>query len=138
MRIAAAEKKNLPELVTLGDLRGAFHNHTTASDGSNTLEDMAAAELSDGRRLTATGVLAEIQRLRQFANASGRLGDDRKVIPQLPSNKIEWLIDFMQERQDTGAKGGAGKSVRVPGACVGCSSTANTRSAAPMPSAPAW
>jgi hypothetical protein len=30
-------------LVELGDLRGAFHNHTTASDGRNTLTEMAAA-----------------------------------------------------------------------------------------------
>jgi DNA polymerase (family 10) len=33
----------LPRLVELSDLRGAFHNHTTASDGEATLEQMAAA-----------------------------------------------------------------------------------------------
>jgi SNF2 family DNA or RNA helicase len=58
----------------------------------------------DGRTLTATGVLAEITRLRQFANAAGRLGPDRSVLPALPSNKLEWLVDFMQEREGTGAK----------------------------------
>jgi SNF2 family DNA or RNA helicase len=68
------------------------------------MEDMGAATLADGVRITATGVLAEISRLRQFANASGRMGDDRHIIPELPSNKIEWLIEFMQERQGTGAK----------------------------------
>ncbi len=41
--IEAAEKGELPQLVELGDLRGAFHNHTTASDGSNTLREMAGA-----------------------------------------------------------------------------------------------
>ncbi len=41
--IEAAEKGELPRLVELGDLRGAFHNHTTASDGRNTLAEMAAA-----------------------------------------------------------------------------------------------
>jgi DNA polymerase (family 10) len=41
--IEAAEAGELPRLVELGDLRGAFHNHTTASDGSNTLAEMAAA-----------------------------------------------------------------------------------------------
>jgi len=41
--IEAAEKGELPRLVTLGDLRGAFHNHTSASDGRNTLAEMAAA-----------------------------------------------------------------------------------------------
>ncbi len=41
--IDAAEKGELPRLVEVGDLRGAFHNHTTASDGRNTLAEMTAA-----------------------------------------------------------------------------------------------
>jgi len=41
--IEAAERGNLPRLIELADLRGAFHNHTTASDGRNTLAEMAAA-----------------------------------------------------------------------------------------------
>jgi DNA polymerase (family X) len=41
--LAAAEKHALPKLVELGNLRGTFHNHTTASDGRSTLEEMAAA-----------------------------------------------------------------------------------------------
>ncbi|MSU68517.1 MAG: histidinol-phosphatase [Opitutia bacterium] len=41
--IEAAERDALPRLVELADLRGAFHNHTTASDGRNTLVEMTAA-----------------------------------------------------------------------------------------------
>jgi DNA polymerase (family X) len=41
--IAAAERGEIPRLVELADIRGAFHNHTTESDGSNTLQEMAAA-----------------------------------------------------------------------------------------------
>ena len=41
--IEAAEAGELPKLVELTDLRGAFHNHTTASDGRNTLAEMVAA-----------------------------------------------------------------------------------------------
>ncbi|MDE3084722.1 MAG: DNA polymerase/3'-5' exonuclease PolX, partial [Verrucomicrobiota bacterium] len=41
--IEVAERGELPRLIELGDLRGAFHNHTTASDGRNTLNEMAAA-----------------------------------------------------------------------------------------------
>ena len=41
--IEAAEAGELPRLVEPGDLRGAFHNHTTASDGRNTLAEMTAA-----------------------------------------------------------------------------------------------
>lgn len=40
--IEAAEADLLPVLVEPGDLRGAFHNHTTASDGASSLEDMVA------------------------------------------------------------------------------------------------
>jgi len=41
--IEAAEKGEIPRLVELGDLRGAFHNHTTSSDGRNTLAEMTGA-----------------------------------------------------------------------------------------------
>jgi DNA polymerase (family 10) len=41
--IEAAEKGQIPKLVELGDIRGAFHNHTTESDGSSTLLEMAGA-----------------------------------------------------------------------------------------------
>lgn len=41
--IEAAEQGDLPELVTLADLQGAFHNHTNESDGRNTLAEMATA-----------------------------------------------------------------------------------------------
>jgi DNA polymerase (family 10) len=41
--IEVAEKGEIPRLVELSDIRGAFHNHTTESDGSNTLAEMAAA-----------------------------------------------------------------------------------------------
>jgi DNA polymerase (family 10) len=41
--IDAAEGGKLPKLIQLTDLRGAFHNHTTESDGDHTLDQMAAA-----------------------------------------------------------------------------------------------
>jgi DNA polymerase (family 10) len=41
--IEAAERGQIPRLVELGDIRGAFHNHTTESDGNNTLAEMVAA-----------------------------------------------------------------------------------------------
>jgi DNA polymerase (family 10) len=40
--VEAAEKNELPDLLELEDLRGCFHNHTTASDGRNTLEEIVA------------------------------------------------------------------------------------------------
>ncbi len=39
----AASSGKLPRLIELENLRGTFHCHTTASDGHNTLEEMATA-----------------------------------------------------------------------------------------------
>ncbi len=39
--IEAGEENNLPDLITVEALNGAFHNHTTLSDGEATLEQMA-------------------------------------------------------------------------------------------------
>jgi DNA polymerase (family X) len=39
--IEKAEKNTLPHLVTYTDLKGTLHNHSTWSDGVNTLEEMA-------------------------------------------------------------------------------------------------
>lgn len=39
--IEAAKKKTLPILITDSDIKGCFHNHSTYSDGENTIEEMA-------------------------------------------------------------------------------------------------
>ena len=46
--IEAAADHSLPRLVELTQLRGTFHNHTTASDGRDTLEAMAAEAIDLG------------------------------------------------------------------------------------------
>ena len=46
--LEAARVGALPELVRLEDLRGDLHCHTVASDGRNTIEQMAAAALARG------------------------------------------------------------------------------------------
>src|SRR5205823_5982641 len=46
--LAAAAAGRLPELITLGDLRGDLHCHTVASDGRNTVEQMAQAAQARG------------------------------------------------------------------------------------------
>jgi DNA polymerase (family X) len=86
--IEAAEKDEIPRLVELSDLRGAFHNHTSATDGSNTLAEMAAAAealgweylgiadhskssrqargLSEERLLKQVDQIAELNKSRRF------------------------------------------------------------------------
>jgi DNA polymerase (family 10) len=51
----AAEKHELPELVEAGDVQGVFHNHTTYSDGANTVEEMALAAKALGLKYLGIG-----------------------------------------------------------------------------------
>jgi DNA polymerase (family 10) len=46
--IAAAEKDELPELLTRDQIRGCLHNHTLASDGQDSLSAMAQAAAEQG------------------------------------------------------------------------------------------
>jgi DNA polymerase (family 10) len=85
--IAAAESGPLPELVRLEEVRGVFHNHTDASDGRHTLEEMAAAAAARGweylgiadhsqaswqaHGLDEARLRAQLAAIRRF-NASGR------------------------------------------------------------------
>jgi len=85
--IEAAEKDGLPRLLEESDIRGVFHNHTTASDGHNTLEEMTEAAQSLGleylgiadhskssvqaRGLTEERLAAQIEEIKKL-NASGK------------------------------------------------------------------
>ena len=74
--IQAARAGRLPQLVTLADLRGDLHVHTKASDGHNTIAEMARAAQAQGleyiaitdhsRRLTVAHGLDPQQLLRQI------------------------------------------------------------------------
>jgi DNA polymerase (family X) len=46
--LSAAREEGLPELISLDDIRGDLHAHTTLSDGRNSLEEMAAAARERG------------------------------------------------------------------------------------------
>ncbi len=49
----AAESDKLPELVEVDDIRGDLHMHTTASDGKNSILEMAEAAKKLGRKYIA-------------------------------------------------------------------------------------
>jgi len=51
--IEAAEKRSLPELITVEDLRGDVHMHTIETDGKNTIEEMAEAARERGHEYMA-------------------------------------------------------------------------------------
>jgi len=46
--LKAAREGKLPELVTVADIRGDLHSHTTLSDGRNSLDEMAEAARDRG------------------------------------------------------------------------------------------
>ncbi len=51
--IAAAEKHALPKLIELKDIKGDLQMHTTASDGKNSIEEMAEAARALGHEYIA-------------------------------------------------------------------------------------
>src|SRR5271168_1396757 len=51
--IAAAEQHKLPHLITLKDMKGDLQMHTTASDGKNSIEEMAEAARKLGHQYIA-------------------------------------------------------------------------------------
>jgi SNF2 family DNA or RNA helicase len=59
----------------------------------------AVLKLSIGD-VNINGVLAEMTRFKQLAGSC--LGNDIK--PAMPSNKIDWVIDFIKDRQEAGTK----------------------------------
>ncbi len=85
--IETMEHQPAPALLEASAIRGVFHNHTNASDGQNTLEEMAAAADALGfeylgiadhsqssfqaNGLDETRLLRQVQRIREI-NASGR------------------------------------------------------------------
>ncbi len=87
--IALAESDELPELVTLADIKGDLHCHTTLSDGKNTLREMAegakgrgysylavtdhSASHGFGNDVQADSLLRRVEEVREL-NASGDLG----------------------------------------------------------------
>lgn len=72
------------------------------------MEASGFAEI-EGGTLSATGILAEFTRLKQFSGSFGRIEErQRRVdgelewynhfIPMMPSAKFEWLMEFLSER----------------------------------------
>lgn len=66
----------------------------------NSIVKDAMIRISDTSEINVNGVLAEMTRFKQLANAC--LTDN--AVPSMPSNKAEWIIDFLQDRQEAGTK----------------------------------
>jgi len=100
--ILAAQEGCLPRLITLEEIRGDLHCHTTASDGRSTLAAMAAAAGARGyeylaicdhsRRLTMAHGL-DAKRLREQIHRIDRLNATRRGVTILKSCEVDILED---------------------------------------------
>lgn len=100
--LEAAADKTLPKLITLEDIRGNLHTHTEASDGHNTLEEMARAAAKLGyeylaitehsQSLTVAGGLSAKQ-LRQQLEKIDLLNEQLDGIVLLKSSEVDILED---------------------------------------------
>jgi DNA polymerase (family 10) len=98
--IEAAGAQRLPRLIALGDLKGDLHAHTRASDGRNSLEEMAGGARDAGleylaitdhsRRLTVAHGLDEDALLRQ-CDAIDALNEKLRGITLLKGSEVDIL-----------------------------------------------
>jgi DNA polymerase (family X) len=98
----AAMRHRLPKLVELGDLKGDLHTHTTATDGHNSLREMAEAARERGlayiavtehsRHLTVAHGL-DPERLRRQIDEIDRLNEEGLGVTLLKGIEVDILED---------------------------------------------
>ena len=103
---AAGEKGALPKLLDWTDLKGALHNHSTWSDGHNTLEEIAAYmdelgleywAITDHSRASFQANGLDPKRLREQLKAIGglnkKLADEGRDFRLLTGTEVDVLKD---------------------------------------------
>jgi DNA polymerase (family 10) len=108
--IAAAAAHKLPVLVELDDLRGNLHTHTGATDGRNTIEELAAAAQAEGheylaitdhsQRLTVVHGLNAKRLLKQI-EAIDRLNAELRGFTVLKGIEVDILEDGRLDMPDS-------------------------------------
>ncbi|MEO3749307.1 DNA polymerase/3'-5' exonuclease PolX [Streptomyces sp. B6B3] len=114
--IAAAQRGELPELVTEADIRGDLHTHTNLTDGTAPLEEMLDAAARRGyayyavtdhapnlfmQRMTDEKALAQRERVREL---DGEYGRGRRRMRLLhgtelnidPEGNVDWPEEFLR------------------------------------------
>lgn len=112
--IQAAEKGKLPRLVELSDIRGDLQMHTTASDGKNSILEMARKAKEMGyayiaitdhsKAVRVAGGLDEKQlakHLKEIEKANGRISGIRILkgveVDVLPDGSLDLKDDILKE-----------------------------------------
>jgi DNA polymerase (family 10) len=107
--VEASIDNRLPKIIARADLRGDLHTHTTASDGQNTIEEMAEAAKALGyeylaitdhskSQAVANGLTVErlLKHVEAVRNASSRI----KGITLLAGSEVDILADGRLDYED--------------------------------------
>jgi DNA polymerase (family 10) len=110
---ADAEKGKLPKLIEWTDLKGALHNHSTWSDGHNTLEEIAAHmeelglqywAVTDHSRASYQAKGLDPHRVREqlkaIAVVNKKLADDGSDFRLLTGSEVDVLKDKLDFDDD--------------------------------------
>src|SRR5687768_2249902 len=107
--VERALKRDLPKLITREDIRGDLHNHSTESDGTATIEEMAAAAKALGyeylaitdhsKALAMTNGLS-VERLLKHIEDVHRVSDRMKGIKLLAGSEVDILVDGRLDYED--------------------------------------
>ena len=108
--IELAEAGRLPKLIELGDIRGDLHMHTDATDGKNTIREMAEAALALGyayiaitdhsKQLAMTNGLDDARALEHIARIRAVDREMNGRIRVLPGIEVDILADGSLDLSD--------------------------------------
>jgi DNA polymerase (family 10) len=114
--VEAALKGELPDIVTLDDVRGDLHSHTNLTDGQASLEDMVTAARERGyeyyaitdhapnlvmQRMTDEKILAQREQVRRLADRLASDGGRPMVLLHgtelniAPDGSVDWPAGFL-------------------------------------------
>jgi DNA polymerase (family 10) len=107
--VEASREKKLPNLITHKDIRGDLHNHTTASDGTATIEEMAEAAkalgyeylaITDHSKALGMANGLSVERLLKHIEDVHRVSDKMKGITLLAGSEVDILVDGQLDYED--------------------------------------
>ena len=109
--LEAAAAHTLPQLITLADMRGDLHMHTNATDGRDTIRQMAEAALARGlkyiaitdhsKNLAMTNGMDDARALDHITNIRKVDAEMKGKIRILPGIEVDILADGTLDLEDS-------------------------------------
>jgi DNA polymerase (family X) len=108
--VEAASRGEIPQLISVADLSGDLHTHTSLTDGVATLEDMVKAADLRGyeyyavtdhapnlvmQRMTDEKMLAQRERLRELRASTSMTLLHGTELNIAPDGSVDWKADFL-------------------------------------------